>query len=168
MISRLRHLPVPWTQLPHRNVTIGPQGPTSIQLLAPELLASGRLVWCELCRDCGTGVVSDSCISGVDLSLGGADVVGWLICSDGCGGGGGGLRCGVTAWVRAGVPLRMGKIRIVSAVIGVEAEGTVVIVGVGRRVAAITGCRSVWSCIVVAIGVVWSRCRITGLPRSAN
>jgi hypothetical protein len=166
VISRLRHLPVPWTQLPHHNVTIGPQRPTSIQLLAPELLASGRLVWRELCRDCGTGVVSDSCVLGVDLSLGGADVVCWLIGSSGGGGGGCCLRCGVTVWVRVGVPFGMGDIRIASAVIVVEARGMVVIVAVGSRVAVITGCRSLWSNIVVAICIVWSRCRITGLLRS--
>jgi hypothetical protein len=131
-----------------------PQRPAPVQFLAPELLASCRLVRHKLFWDCGTGVVGDSCILAVDLSLGGSEVVCRLVGSGGCGGGGGGLRCRITVWVRVGVPFWVGVILIVGGVIEIGAGGIVVIIAVGSRVAVITGCRSLWSGIVVAVGIV--------------
>ena len=102
----------------------------------------------------------------VGLGLGSSDVVGWLLGSGG--GGGGGLRCGVTVWVRIGVPLWRGDIRIVGFVIVLRVGRIVAIVATGGGVAVITGCRSLRCDIIVAVGVVWSRYWITRLLRSAG
>jgi hypothetical protein len=163
VIPGLRHLPVPWTQLPHHNVTVGSQCPARIQLLAPELLASCGLVRRQLCWDCSSGAVGSGNVLCVDLGLGGSDVVGWLP-----GSGGGGLRCGVIVWVRIGVPLWRGDIRIVGFVIVLGVGRIVAIVATGSRVAVITSCRSLRCDIIVAVGVVWRRCWITRLLRSAG
>ena len=84
VIACLRHLPVTRTQLPHRNVAVRPQRPARIQLLAPKLLASCRLVGGKLRRNGGTGVVGDSCVLCVDFSPCRAEVVCWLVGAGGC------------------------------------------------------------------------------------
>lgn len=78
------------------------------------------------------------------------------------------MRCGVRVWVRAVVPFWAGEIRIAGVVSVVEARDAVAIVAIGSRVAIITGCRSARGSIAVAVGIVWSRCWITGLLRLAE
>jgi hypothetical protein len=78
------------------------------------------------------------------------------------------LRCKVRVWVRVGVPFWVGEIRSVGVAIVVEVGSAAVIVAIGSRAAVTTGCRSLWSGIVVAVGIVWSRCWITGLLRLAE
>ena len=84
VVACLRHLPVTRTQLSHRDVAVCPQRPARIQLLAPELLASCRLVGGKLRRDGGTGVVGDSYVLCVDFSPCRAEVVCWLVGAGGC------------------------------------------------------------------------------------
>jgi hypothetical protein len=104
VVSRLRHLPVTRTQLSHHDIIMRPQRPAPIQFFAPELLTSCRLVWRQLCRDRGSGVVGDGCVLGVNFSFGGSDVVCWLVGSCCCCCGGGGLSCRVIVGVRVSVP----------------------------------------------------------------
>ena len=77
------------------------------------------------------------------------------------------MGCRIRVWVRVGVPFWKGEIRVgyvgIGIVVVVVVGCIIAIVAVGSRVAVITGCRSLWSSKVVAIGKVRSRSRITRL-----
>lgn len=161
-------LPVTGRNVSHRDISVRPQRPAPIRLLAPELLPGGWLVWCELTWYLSACSLGNHPVLKVDIGFCGSDEVVWRagglrqgsIC--GCCGGGGlkergpvavGAR-GIGCWLSGGVWVCCREERRIIVRVGYEwlCES---VTGIGGGSSAIVR-GTVWptSCGCLRLGVV--------------